>query len=77
MAGVVHADTSSDSDTEEGPADKEEDDDDDSSATESGSSGKSSEHPSPRKSKVAGSLPPEDLEPKQLKKLETMKESPA
>ena len=69
----LRAATSSDSESEGAATNK------DSSDTESEDKEEvtSSEERSPQKSKGAPSIPPEDLEPKQLKKLETMKESPA
>ena len=71
-ANRVEAATSSDSESEGEPTKHGAD----SSETESGNEETVSEHPSPQKC-VPVPAPPEDLEPKQLKRLETMRESPA
>jgi len=77
--GTVHAPSSSDTDSDNEPESDHKHRDSDSSDTESASGPEdtSTEMPPPEPKKAEVPLPPENLEPKQLKKLETMKESPA
>lgn len=77
--GTVHAPSSSDTESENEPETDNKNRDSDSSDTESASGPEdtSTEMPPPEAKKTDVPLPPENLEPKQLKKLETMKESPA
>ena len=77
--GTVHAPSSSDTESENEPETDNKHRDSDSSDTESASGPEdtSTEMPPPEAKKTDVPLPPENLEPKQLKKLETMKESPA
>jgi len=79
QTATVHAPSSSDTESENEPESDHKNGDSDSSDTESASGPEdtSTEMPPPEEKKGNIRLPPEDLEPKQLKKLETMKESPA
>ena len=77
--GTIQAPSSSDTDSDNEPESDNKRRGSDSSDTESASGPEdtSSEMPPPETKRADIPLPPEDLEPKQLKKLETMKESPA
>ena len=74
---TVHAPSSSDTDSDNEPESDHKHRDSDSSESASGPEDTSTEMPPPEPKKAEVPLPPENLEPKQLKKLETMKESPA